>query len=69
MILRPGAKRTLEPPIRSPLFLVISPPWCTSEVSVCSPLLSVHTSREPGWLEGTLDGRTGLIPENYVEIL
>ncbi|CAG5872017.1 unnamed protein product [Menidia menidia] len=30
---------------------------------------NVHTSREPGWLEGTLDGRTGLIPENYVEFL
>ncbi|XP_060911162.1 rho GTPase-activating protein 26-like [Labrus mixtus] len=30
---------------------------------------NVHVSREPGWLEGTLDGRTGLIPENYVEFL
>ncbi|XP_037834811.1 rho GTPase-activating protein 26 isoform X2 [Kryptolebias marmoratus] len=30
---------------------------------------NVHASREPGWLEGTLDGRTGLIPENYVERL
>lgn len=30
---------------------------------------NVHPSREPGWLEGTLDGRTGLIPENYVEYL
>ncbi|XP_007562081.1 rho GTPase-activating protein 26 [Poecilia formosa] len=30
---------------------------------------NVHASREPGWLEGTLDGRTGLIPENYVELL
>uniref|UniRef100_A0AAY4ESI0 Rho GTPase-activating protein 26 n=1 Tax=Denticeps clupeoides TaxID=299321 RepID=A0AAY4ESI0_9TELE len=30
---------------------------------------NVHPSREPGWLEGTLDGRTGLIPENYVEFL
>uniref|UniRef100_A0A673AU43 Rho GTPase activating protein 26 n=1 Tax=Sphaeramia orbicularis TaxID=375764 RepID=A0A673AU43_9TELE len=30
---------------------------------------NVHSSREPGWLEGTLDGRTGLIPENYVEFL
>ncbi|XP_051960640.1 rho GTPase-activating protein 26-like isoform X2 [Xyrauchen texanus] len=28
---------------------------------------NVHRSREPGWLEGTLDGKTGLIPENYVE--
>uniref|UniRef100_A0A3B3BGX0 Rho GTPase-activating protein 26 n=1 Tax=Oryzias melastigma TaxID=30732 RepID=A0A3B3BGX0_ORYME len=31
--------------------------------------MNVHSSREPGWLEGTLDGRTGLIPENYVEFL
>ncbi|XP_077360496.1 rho GTPase-activating protein 26-like [Festucalex cinctus] len=30
---------------------------------------NVHTSREPGWLEGTLDGRVGLIPHNYVEFL
>ncbi|XP_067233081.1 rho GTPase-activating protein 26-like isoform X1 [Chanodichthys erythropterus] len=30
---------------------------------------NVHPSREPGWLEGTLDGKTGLIPENYVEFL
>uniref|UniRef100_A0A8C3FYM1 Rho GTPase-activating protein 26 n=1 Tax=Cyclopterus lumpus TaxID=8103 RepID=A0A8C3FYM1_CYCLU len=30
---------------------------------------NVHSSREPGWLEGTLDGRTGLIPENYLEFL
>ncbi|KAJ8262154.1 hypothetical protein GJAV_G00163070 [Gymnothorax javanicus] len=26
-------------------------------------------SREPGWLEGELGGRRGLIPENYVEML
>ncbi|MFT7796203.1 rho GTPase-activating protein 26-like isoform X2 [Arapaima gigas] len=30
---------------------------------------NVHPSREPGWLEGTLDGRRGLIPQNYVEFL
>ncbi|XP_064244170.1 rho GTPase-activating protein 26 isoform X1 [Passer domesticus] len=30
---------------------------------------SVHPSQEPGWLEGTLNGKTGLIPENYVEFL
>lgn len=28
---------------------------------------NVRPSKEPGWLEGTLNGRTGLIPENYVE--
>ncbi|XP_067848310.1 rho GTPase-activating protein 10 isoform X1 [Heptranchias perlo] len=30
---------------------------------------NVHSSREPGWLEGTLNGKTGLIPRNYVEFL
>lgn len=30
-------------------------------------LCNVRPSREPGWLEGTLNGRTGLVPENYVE--
>lgn len=30
---------------------------------------NVHASREPGWLEGTLGGRTGLIPQNYVEFV
>nr|KAF6479072.1 Rho GTPase activating protein 10 [Molossus molossus] len=29
----------------------------------------VQTSREPGWLEGTLNGRRGLIPQNYVKLL
>ena len=31
--------------------------------------LAVKESREPGWLEGTLNGRTGLIPANYIEYL
>ncbi|XP_063303454.1 rho GTPase-activating protein 26 isoform X3 [Pelobates fuscus] len=30
---------------------------------------NVHPSQEPGWLEGSLNGKTGLIPENYVEFL
>ncbi|XP_074068811.1 rho GTPase-activating protein 26 isoform X2 [Macrotis lagotis] len=30
---------------------------------------NVHPSQEPGWLEGTLNGKTGLIPENYVEFV
>ncbi|XP_037545774.1 rho GTPase-activating protein 10 [Nematolebias whitei] len=30
---------------------------------------AVTQSREPGWLEGELEGRRGLIPENYVEML
>ncbi|XP_048855803.1 rho GTPase-activating protein 10-like [Brienomyrus brachyistius] len=29
----------------------------------------VIVSREPGWLEGVLEGKRGLIPENYVEML
>ena len=32
-------------------------------------LILVRRSNEPGWLEGTLNGKSGLIPENYVEIL
>ncbi len=31
--------------------------------------VTVRSSMEPGWLEGTLNGKTGLVPENYVEIL
>lgn len=30
---------------------------------------NARPSREPGWLEGTLHGKTGLIPENYVEYI
>ncbi|KAL0994740.1 hypothetical protein UPYG_G00126550 [Umbra pygmaea] len=43
----------------------------TSELSFIAGTIfeNVHPSREPGWLEGTLDGKTGLIPENYVEFL
>ncbi|XP_016145680.1 rho GTPase-activating protein 10-like [Sinocyclocheilus grahami] len=29
----------------------------------------VTLSREPGWLEGVLEGKRGLIPKNYVDIL
>lgn len=29
----------------------------------------VRRSNEKGWLIGTLNGKSGLIPENYVEIL
>ncbi|CAG9767048.1 unnamed protein product [Ceutorhynchus assimilis] len=32
-------------------------------------ITNVKSSPEPGWLEGTLNGKTGLIPENYVEML
>lgn len=41
--------------------------------SVSSVFLSlsflVRQSNEPGWLDGTLNGKSGLIPENYVEVL
>lgn len=32
-------------------------------------ITSVRPSLEPGWLEGNLDGKIGLVPENYVEFL
>lgn len=32
-------------------------------------ITNVHQSKEPGWYEGTLNGRIGLIPHNYVEFL
>ncbi|XP_074649677.1 rho GTPase-activating protein 26-like [Tubulanus polymorphus] len=32
-------------------------------------IYNVRQSREVGWLEGTLNGKTGLIPANYVEYL
>ncbi|XP_063240093.1 rho GTPase-activating protein Graf isoform X2 [Bacillus rossius redtenbacheri] len=32
-------------------------------------ITNVRQSKEPGWLEGTLNGKTGLVPENYVEFL
>ncbi|XP_074816616.1 rho GTPase-activating protein 26 isoform X2 [Natator depressus] len=42
-----------------------------SELSFTAGIVfdNVHPSQEPGWLEGTLNGKTGLIPENYVEFL
>jgi len=32
-------------------------------------ITNVRPSLEPGWLEGILDGRVGLVPENYVEFI
>ncbi|XP_065885496.1 rho GTPase-activating protein 10-like isoform X2 [Dysidea avara] len=32
-------------------------------------LMEVTPSDEPGWLKATLDNHTGLVPENYVELL
>lgn len=31
--------------------------------------IAVYPSVEPGWLQATYEGRTGLIPENYVAFL
>lgn len=36
---------------------------------VCCCWRVVRQSREPGWLEGILCGKRGLIPHNYVEFL
>ncbi|XP_032218129.1 rho GTPase-activating protein 26 isoform X1 [Nematostella vectensis] len=43
----------------------------TSELSfdAGSIISNIRESKEPGWLEGTLNGRTGLVPCNYVEFL
>jgi hypothetical protein len=32
-------------------------------------IFAVSESKEPGWLIGTLNGKTGLIPGNYIEPL
>ena len=42
---------------------------CLRNLINISFLISVRPSLEPGWLEGILDGRVGLVPENYVEFL
>lgn len=39
------------------------------EINYYDKLLTVKASLEPGWLEGTLNGKTGLVPKNYVEQL
>uniref|UniRef100_A0A914RD71 SH3 domain-containing protein n=1 Tax=Parascaris equorum TaxID=6256 RepID=A0A914RD71_PAREQ len=36
---------------------------------VTMPKFVVYESKEEGWLVGTLNGKTGLIPANYVEPL
>lgn len=32
-------------------------------------ITNVRESKEPGWLEGSLNGKRGLIPLNYVEFV
>lgn len=41
----------------------------TNNKNIFLSLFLVRQSNEPGWLEGSLNGKSGLIPENYVEIL
>ncbi|XP_072517542.1 rho GTPase-activating protein 26-like isoform X2 [Salminus brasiliensis] len=61
----------LSPPPRKARALYACKAEHDSELSFIAGTIfeNVHPSREPGWLEGTLDGRTGLIPENYVEFV
>ncbi|MCJ8740510.1 hypothetical protein PDJAM_G00059830 [Pangasius djambal] len=61
----------LSPPLRKARALYACKAEHDSELSFIAGTIfeNVHPSREPGWLEGTLDGRTGLIPENYVEFV
>ncbi|XP_062868358.1 rho GTPase-activating protein 26-like isoform X2 [Trichomycterus rosablanca] len=61
----------LSPPLRKARALYACKAEHDSELSFAAGTIfeNVHSSREPGWLEGTLDGRKGLIPQNYVEFL
>uniref|UniRef100_A0A8C1RDJ1 Rho GTPase-activating protein 26 n=1 Tax=Cyprinus carpio TaxID=7962 RepID=A0A8C1RDJ1_CYPCA len=61
----------LYPPLRKARALYACKAEHDSELSFIAGTIfeNVHPSREPGWLEGTLDGKTGLIPENYVEFV
>lgn len=42
---------------------------CTQKNLLIIRVIAVKASWEPGWLEGTLNGKTGLVPKNYVEQL
>ncbi|XP_056586325.1 rho GTPase-activating protein 26-like isoform X2 [Triplophysa dalaica] len=59
----------ISPPLRRARALYACKAEHDSELSFITGTVfeNVHKSREPGWLEGTLDGKKGLIPENYVE--
>ncbi|XP_036379607.1 rho GTPase-activating protein 26-like [Megalops cyprinoides] len=61
----------VSPPLRKARALYACKAEHESELSFIAGTIfeNVHPSREPGWLEGTLDGKTGLIPENYVEFV
>ncbi|XP_059382804.1 rho GTPase-activating protein 26-like isoform X3 [Carassius carassius] len=60
-----------SPPLRKARALYACKAEHDSELSFIAGTIfeNVHPSREPGWLEGSLDGKTGLIPENYVEFM
>nr|XP_055035726.1 rho GTPase-activating protein 26-like isoform X2 [Misgurnus anguillicaudatus] len=60
---------SISPPPRKARALYACKAEHDSELSFIAGTVfeNVHPSREPGWLEGTLDGKRGLIPENYVE--
>ncbi|XP_064244172.1 rho GTPase-activating protein 26 isoform X3 [Passer domesticus] len=69
-VIKPNRPNSLSP-LRKARALYACKAEHDSELSFTAGTVfdSVHPSQEPGWLEGTLNGKTGLIPENYVEFL
>ncbi|XP_043347217.1 rho GTPase-activating protein 26 isoform X2 [Dermochelys coriacea] len=69
-VIKPSRPNSLSP-FRKARALYACKAEHDSELSFTAGIIfdNVHPSQEPGWLEGTLNGKTGLIPENYVEFL
>uniref|UniRef100_A0A8C0GUJ3 Rho GTPase-activating protein 26 n=1 Tax=Chelonoidis abingdonii TaxID=106734 RepID=A0A8C0GUJ3_CHEAB len=69
-VIKPSRPNSLSP-FRKARALYACKAEHDSELSFTAGIVfdNVHPSQEPGWLEGTLNGKTGLIPENYVEFL
>ncbi|XP_039557094.1 rho GTPase-activating protein 26 isoform X4 [Passer montanus] len=69
-VIKPNRPNSLSP-LRKARALYACKAEHDSELSFTAGTVfdNVHPSQEPGWLEGTLNGKTGLIPENYVEFL
>ncbi|XP_048715748.2 rho GTPase-activating protein 26 isoform X2 [Caretta caretta] len=69
-VIKPSRPNSLSP-FRKARALYACKAEHESELSFTAGIIfdNVHPSQEPGWLEGTLNGKTGLIPENYVEFL